>query len=464
MELIKSGIENNSKDILKFEFPVEIVKARKENGKHYVDFVASDTDIDLHYERFTENAIKEMVEYSKEGVDLLKTHYEPFGMGITVDGEIRLSGTDTVSDMEIYEFKGTALLDMEYRESQILFEEVKNGTNVRQLSVGGHIKWDEEDAVIWEEREIKISDSRSVCIYILALNKFKLDHIAVTRHNGAANPRTGFISAIFRSIDHEWMKRKGIQPSYKHIDDAINDRMKYSYNLGWLIPEITTSKGIAEKENDDMTAEEIRERVAKESQERMKGVSNTAQGVEVEEQESSDTSTDKKETPVIKTENQETENQETQFDGKKVMEMFKQLNTKLENITKKSGEPEQEETPVIKTENQETADEAETEETKPTEIDSSKEEISALKSQFSEILEILPTVQKTMEQFLELSNNQIKSFADSKKSMEDKISAISSRLNELEISGSKVKGLEDSTLKTEDSEDNGCYIFGRFNK
>lgn len=226
-------VKDSSK--LSFSFPVNVTKAREEDGDWYVDFIASDTDIDLHNERFTERAIKDMVKYAKEGVDIIKTHYEPFAMGKTVDGEILSEGKDEISGIDIYKFKGTAKLDKRYPESEDLFKDVRDGINKRQLSVGGFIDWDKPDAVLWEEIEIAVTENTTTTLYVLALNVFELEHIAITRHKGAANPRSGFLSAIMRSIDHEWMVKHNISPSYKSIDEAVKaGSISKQYNLGWL--------------------------------------------------------------------------------------------------------------------------------------------------------------------------------------------------------------------------------------
>lgn len=452
---------------ISFNFPIEIVKARKSDGEYYVDFIASDTDIDLHNERFTENAINDMVKYSKEGVELLKTHYEPFSMGVTVDGEVVDEGLDAISGLNILEYKGTALLDMNYRESQILWNDIDKGKNKRQLSVGGYILWEEEDAVEWEEREVQVSEKKKITLYILALNKFFLEHVAVTRYQGAANPRTGFVSAIMRSIDHNWMKSREIAPAYKSIDSAIKSgAISVPYNLGWLPAhsqeKIKTIKTINSEENKmDKTAlmEELREKAKHESEERMKSLPGTHAIIE--------SSTDVgEEKPVVveETDKEKTTVEEVEKNvGETIIEIFKGFKEEISNMISKS-EPAKE--VVAETEEEpEKTEEVETDHFKELSesVKKSNSNITILQENFTTLAKC---VQDFVNKFEKISTEQSSNIGKEIETIKSNIESVAKRVAEVEIGNTKNMSLkiEDSSMKSvEDVDTDFPYIFRNLN-
>lgn len=194
------------KDVLKrFDFGVNITKAwvNKENGKHFVKAIASDTGVDHHGERFSEKAIGGMVTCIEKNepapVLLLPTHWDTFEIGKAVEAKVVSSPTHE----ELKALEVVIELDMEYPQAKSLYKEVESGDAQKQLSVGGYLNPDSDEAYFWEEKEYETEDGNKLYDYLLVLNDLVLDHIAVTRKDKAANPRTGFSEAIAKSLDLE---------------------------------------------------------------------------------------------------------------------------------------------------------------------------------------------------------------------------------------------------------------------
>lgn len=201
-------------DTLKrFEFPIKVTKAYTkvvknsdgdEEKKYYVEAIASDTGIDYYMERMSENAIDGMVKQSKEEeVIILPTHWDTFHIGKTVDAE-KVDGETTKDGTQLKALKVTIELDMKYPQSQDLYNEVAEGKSEKQLSVGGWLNPENEDAAYWEETEVIViypdGTEKKRSYWILVLDDLILDHIAITRAGHAANDRTGFLSAISKSL------------------------------------------------------------------------------------------------------------------------------------------------------------------------------------------------------------------------------------------------------------------------
>jgi hypothetical protein len=191
-------------EVLKrFDFGVNITKAwvNKETGKHYVKAIASDTGVDHHGERFSEKAIDGMVSCIEKNepapVLLLPTHWDTFEIGKAV--EAKVVNSPTHEDLKALEV--VVELDMEYPQAKSLYKEVESGNALKQLSVGGYLNPDSDEAYFWEEKEYETEDGNKLYDYLLVLNDLVLDHIAVTRKDKAANPRTGFSEAIAKSLD-----------------------------------------------------------------------------------------------------------------------------------------------------------------------------------------------------------------------------------------------------------------------
>lgn len=198
--------EQRSNEVLKrFEFGVQVTKAwkNKETGKYYVRAIASDTGVDHHGERFSEKALEGMVNCIVKGepapVILLPTHWDTFEIGKAVDSRI----IDSPTHAELKALEVDIELDMEYPQAKSLYKEVESGNAQKQLSVGGYLNPDSDEPYFWEEKEYEMEDGNKFYDYILVLNDIILDHIAVTRKDHAANPRTGFSEAIAKSLGLE---------------------------------------------------------------------------------------------------------------------------------------------------------------------------------------------------------------------------------------------------------------------
>lgn len=172
-----------------FEFGVTLTKAWKDaNGKPFVRGVASDDGPDAQKDRMSEKALRRMEEQVKKGLPLLETHRDVFGFGKSVDGRVVKSD------------KGGAVLEVEFEldpawpQANALFNEIEGGKSDKQMSIGGKINTDNPAAVRFETT--KDGPCRVVDDVIL-------DHIATTRAGQAANDRTGFMSAILKSLDSE---------------------------------------------------------------------------------------------------------------------------------------------------------------------------------------------------------------------------------------------------------------------
>lgn len=197
-------------DVLKrFDFGINITKAwvNKETGRHYIKGVASDTGIDHHGERFSEKALGGMVNSIKHAmpadVILLPTHWDTFEIGKAIDATVVNSPTHA----ELKALDVTIELDMEYPQSKSLYKEIESGKAQKQMSVGGYLNPDSEEPYFWEEKTYETEDGNTFKDYILVLNDLVLDHIAVTRKDHAANPRTGFSEAIAKSLGLEKPER-----------------------------------------------------------------------------------------------------------------------------------------------------------------------------------------------------------------------------------------------------------------
>ena len=79
-------------------------------------------------------------------------------------------------------------MDPEHPLAQKLFDSVAAGECRRQASVGG--------SALGE----KVYDPEAGRV-IRQLRDGTLDHVALTRRGGAANPETGFLSAVLKSVD-----------------------------------------------------------------------------------------------------------------------------------------------------------------------------------------------------------------------------------------------------------------------
>jgi hypothetical protein len=187
----------------RFEFKAVVNKVWKDTSsgteKYYLKAIASDTGVDWYGERFSEDALTGMVNCIKNNspapVILLPTHWDTFEIGKATDGTVINSPThDSLKALEV-----TFELDMEYPQAKSLYNEVESGDAQKQLSVGGYLNPDNENSYFWERKEYETDDGNVFVDYLLVLNDLILDHVAVTRKDHAANPRTGFLDAVAKS-------------------------------------------------------------------------------------------------------------------------------------------------------------------------------------------------------------------------------------------------------------------------
>lgn len=195
----------------RFEFAASVTKAytKEKDGvkKYYVEAIASDTGIDYYMERMSDKAINQMVDQCKNGIIILPTHWDTFDIGKTVDAEAIQSPFNS----ELLALSVTIELDTRYPQAVSLFEDVEKGACEKQLSIGGWLNSDNDESAYWEELEVEISlpngSKTNRTYWILVLDDLILDHIATTRAKQAANERTGFTSAIAKSLRAEFNEK-----------------------------------------------------------------------------------------------------------------------------------------------------------------------------------------------------------------------------------------------------------------
>jgi len=230
-------------EVLKrFDFGINVTKAYKgQDGKSYIKGIASDTGVDHHGERFSEDALKGMVSCIKSNspapVILLPTHYDTFEIGKAVDAKIIPSPThDELKALDV-----TIELDMEYPQAKALYKEIDSGNALKQMSVGGYLDPNSEEPYFWEEKTYETPDGKTLNDYTLVLNSLVLDHIAVTRKDQAANPRTGFSQAIAKSLGLEKPENPQLSIKHKEVEDKMSKAEKQSETLIEMISKSISS-------------------------------------------------------------------------------------------------------------------------------------------------------------------------------------------------------------------------------
>lgn len=171
-----------------FEFGLTINKARKEGEKMVVTGYASDTLKDNHNERFDAHAMNQMLDTLRtKDVPLMTSHKDSFGFGKTIEGKlypVEDGGIGLEVDFE---------LNPKYPQSEELFEEVSSGECEKQISVGGKLNKENPRAAYMTRKGEKV------------LHDFNLDHFCTTRPAKAANARTAFKTAVFKSLENSGM-------------------------------------------------------------------------------------------------------------------------------------------------------------------------------------------------------------------------------------------------------------------
>lgn len=175
---------------VRFDFDATCEKAwQDDKGKMFVRAVASDDRLDLQRDRMGNNALQKMVDAAKRGVPFLETHRSVFEFGKTVGGEIKEKED---SGKKVRQFVVDVELDGDFPQARKLFKEIASGTCKKQLSIGGKLNLKNRDAVSVEMTPSGLART---------INDLELDHIASTRENQAANPRTSFTEAIAKALD-----------------------------------------------------------------------------------------------------------------------------------------------------------------------------------------------------------------------------------------------------------------------
>jgi hypothetical protein len=204
-------------------FNVRVTKAYvdDETGLKHIEAIASDTGIDWYMERFSERAIDDMVMYSRqrkekkpnEGlVDLRETHWDTFGIGFADDGE-KIDNPKT----SLPSFKVNLALKSGVWQADELYDDVKNNVADKQLSVGGYIP-DWETDYDYENETFTNDDGEEIEVTVGVIKRFILEHIAVTPPDGAANPRTEFLSAKSKdpnAYKYGYVYRSAMSPEYQ---------------------------------------------------------------------------------------------------------------------------------------------------------------------------------------------------------------------------------------------------------
>lgn len=193
-------METPALDNVKFEFGADCEKAWQDEktGKMLVRAVASDDRLDLQRDRMGNHALQKMVEAARKGVPFFETHRSVFEFGHTVDGAITEKDE---GGKKVRQFVVDVELDGDFPQARKLFKEVAGGVCKRQLSIGGKLNLKNRDAVSVEMTPSGLART---------INDLELDHIASTRENQAANPRTSFTEAVAKAIeDAEGLAKSG---------------------------------------------------------------------------------------------------------------------------------------------------------------------------------------------------------------------------------------------------------------
>lgn len=172
----------------RFSIPLTLERVYKDStGTRHVVGVASDNKVDLGGDEMAPSALRKMVSAARrQNLPVVGSHYQTFGFGWTFSGELRSKDNGTK------EFVVDVALKDQYAESDELFDSVKSGDRVYQMSIGGFFPEDDPDPVKYVERNGR---------WMRIIKNIELDHIMVTREGHAMNPRTGFQTAVVRSTD-----------------------------------------------------------------------------------------------------------------------------------------------------------------------------------------------------------------------------------------------------------------------
>jgi len=178
-----------------FEASASLFKAFVgEDGRtRYVVVKASDDRVDLQKDIISPKVFEKVIADAKEGKILLtESHFTAFGFGKSVDGWTQVEKDGSVGLYLMF------MLKPEYPQSHELFEAVMRGNAPYQVSVGGKIK----------DYMYKSDPKWGV---VRVITDAVVNHVAVTWHGMAVNPRTGFVQAILKAL-YAWeeeMRKSG---------------------------------------------------------------------------------------------------------------------------------------------------------------------------------------------------------------------------------------------------------------
>lgn len=188
-----------------FQFGATVTRVWKNEttGKHYVKAIATDTEEDAHGERLSSNALVGLAKcintQSPHIVGLLPNHWDAFEIGVCTAGEV----IDSPDFLNAKALEVEIELNFDYPEARSLYKDVQDKKSRKQLSIGGYLNPENENAYYWEPKMYVDKSGDLVQDWVLVLDDVVLEHIAVTRPNKAANSRSGFIGTIAKSLGLE---------------------------------------------------------------------------------------------------------------------------------------------------------------------------------------------------------------------------------------------------------------------
>ena len=200
-------------DFAKWVASTNLSKAYKDDaGKMHVTAIVSDSLTDLDNDQMSYKALQGMVEQFKKGVDLIDNHRSTFGFGRTVDANLIMDKDK--NGQAFWKVMVDVELDNDSYEAKTLYNEVSSGTCKKQLSIGGTVPHKEKDA-------LGVTFDKGGRM-VRQVNKVELDHLACTRKDMAANPRTSFVNAIMKSLD-ELKAFDGVEPDSVESEEKCSD-------------------------------------------------------------------------------------------------------------------------------------------------------------------------------------------------------------------------------------------------
>lgn len=185
---VSSAFEANVAKNIPVNVELTVTKAYKDaNGNMHVIAVASDDLPDLQDDRMSRRCIIDMAsQCENKELPLLDNHKATFAFGYTTSAMTQ-KNKDTGGFELVVDFQ----LKDNYPQSTDLFNAVTAQKSSYQLSIGGFLDRSKPDAVEIESRDGKICR---------VINALRLEHIAMTRSEGAANPRTRTLSAVVKAL------------------------------------------------------------------------------------------------------------------------------------------------------------------------------------------------------------------------------------------------------------------------